>query len=86
MSPALLNMTHEALLLVVLVSAAPVLSSMVVGLLVGIGQAVTQVQDQALGLAARVIAVFLALAISGPWAFGHIARFARAAFLSAGAQ
>lgn len=72
----LLYLVREALFLVAVVTAPPVLAAMIVGLLIGVAQAVTQVQDQALPLAFRVAAVFGALVISGPWAFDRVARFA----------
>ena len=83
MPPTLLDTTREGLLLVVTVVAAPVGAALVVGLVVGIGQAVTQVQDQALGLAARVLAVFTALAIAGPWAFEQVSLWAHRTFQTA---
>lgn len=75
-SDVLLQLTREALVLVTMVVAPPVLAALVIGLVIGIVQAVTQVQDQSLSLAVRVVAVFAALAIAGPWAFGQVTRFA----------
>ncbi|RMG19942.1 MAG: EscS/YscS/HrcS family type III secretion system export apparatus protein [Deltaproteobacteria bacterium] len=83
MYPTLVHTTREALLLVVTVVSPPVAAALVVGLLVGIAQAVTQVQDQALGLAARILAVFGALAIAGPWAFEQIGAWTQRLFQSA---
>lgn len=72
----LVQLVREALLLTALVAAPPVGAALVVGLLVGVVQAVTQVQDQALSLACRVAAIFGALLITGPWIFDRVARFA----------
>ena len=83
MPPSLLETTREGLVLVVTVVAPPVGAALVVGLAVGVGQAVTQVQDQALGLAARVLAVFAALAIAGPWAFEQVSAWAHRIFQTA---
>ncbi|MFW6368998.1 MAG: flagellar biosynthetic protein FliQ [Myxococcota bacterium] len=72
----LLQLVQESLLLTIQVAAPPVLAAMIVGVLVGLAQAVTQVQDQALSLAFRVAAVFAALLVAGPWTFARVARFA----------
>lgn len=80
----LLQLTREALMLVVTVAAPPVLAALALGLLVGVLQAVTQVQDQALSLVVRIVAVFGALALAGPWAFAQVARFASRALQLAG--
>ncbi len=72
----LLQVVREALFLVALAVAPPVGAALTVGLLVGVIQAVTQVQDQALSLAFRICAVFGALIVTGPWLFGQVSRFA----------
>ncbi len=72
----LLQLAYEALLLVASVVAPPILAALTTGLLVGLAQAITQVQDQALSLAFRIAAVFGALVLSGQWAFDRIACFA----------
>lgn len=73
---ALTQLTREALLLVIAVAAPPVLAALFTGLAVGLLQAVTQVQDQALSMVVRIVAVFAALAVAGPWACSQVARFA----------
>lgn len=72
----LLQVVREALFLVAAVAAPPVLAALVMGLFVGVAQAVTQVQDQALSLSFRIAAVFGALLIAGPWSFDLVAKFA----------
>jgi flagellar biosynthetic protein FliQ len=76
----ILQITREALYLVVIVSAPPVLASMIVGLAVSILQATTQVQEQTLTFVPKVIAVFGSLAIAGPWIGAQLVRFTRTVF------
>ncbi|MGU8077171.1 EscS/YscS/HrcS family type III secretion system export apparatus protein [Burkholderia pyrrocinia] len=52
---------------VVLVSGPVVLAALVVGILVGIAQAVTQVQDQSIGYGIKIAVVLLVLVIFGGW-------------------
>lgn len=76
MDPTLLHLGREALLLVLLVSAPPLLAALAVGLVAGVLQAATQVQDPALGAVPRLAAVLGALAVAGPWIAARVVRFA----------
>lgn len=67
---------QQALVLVLLLSAPAVLAALVVGLIVSIVQAATQVQEQTLSVAPKLIAVTLALAAVGLWMVREIAVFA----------
>lgn len=69
---------REAVALVLLVSAPPLLAALVVGLATGVLQAATQVQEQALGVVPRLVAVFVALGVAAPWIGARLARFAQA--------
>lgn len=72
--------SREALLITVLVSGPPVLAALVVGLLLSIIQALTQIQEQTLGMAAKMAAVFAVLYLLGYWMAGNIARLAQVIF------
>lgn len=50
-----------------LLGAPALLAALVVGALVGIGQAVTQLQEPVLGLAARLVAVLVVVLAVLPW-------------------
>lgn len=63
---------------VTLLSAAPILlTAMAVGLIIGILQTATSIQEQTLIFIPKILAVFLALLFFGPWMFGHIGQMAR---------
>jgi flagellar biosynthetic protein FliQ len=76
MDPALLHLGREALLLVLLVSAPPLGAALLVGLVVGVLQAATQVQEQSLAVVPRLAAVLAALALTAPWIGARVVRFA----------
>jgi flagellar biosynthesis protein FliQ len=76
MDPALLHLGREALLLALLVSAPPLGAALVVALAVGVLQAATQVQEPALAVVPRLVAVIAALALAGPWIGARVVRFA----------
>ena len=77
---SVLHIGREALLLVLILSAAPVLTAMVVGLVISLIQAATQVQEQTLTFVPKIVAAFLALAIAGTWMLTQIVQFATALF------
>ncbi len=74
----LLRVSREALFLVVLLSAPVVLASLIVGLVVSVLQATTQIQEQTLTFAPKLIAVLVTLALFGPWIGAQLANFAGA--------
>ncbi|KUZ43982.1 type III secretion system export apparatus subunit SctS [Burkholderia territorii] len=78
-SSTILDLTRQALMLVLLLSLPIVLIATVTGLLVAILQAVTQVQDANIGIAVRLIAVMVALVLLSGWLGSEVLRFAQQA-------
>ncbi|WP_077367481.1 flagellar biosynthesis protein FliQ [Anaerosalibacter sp. Marseille-P3206] len=65
----------------ILVVAAPMLGfSLVVGLLVSIFQAVTQIQEATLAFVPKIVAVLLSLIIFGPWLLRALTEFISGVF------
>ena len=77
---ALAALAQEALLLAVAVSLPVVAIAALVGLLVAVLQAATQVQDATLGHLPRLLVVAVVLALMAPWMGSEIAAFALRAF------
>ncbi len=78
METTLLALGREAVLLVLTVSAPPLLAALAVGIGTGVLQAATQVQEPSIGVVPRLAAVLGSLAVAGPWIGARIARFAAA--------
>lgn len=76
----ILNLFKQAMLLVVLLSAPPLLVAVIVGVLVSLLQAVMQLQDQTLPFAIKLVAVGMALALSGRWIGVELLELAQQAF------
>jgi flagellar biosynthesis protein FliQ len=77
MSPAdLAYRAQEALLLSVAVALPVVAVAALVGLVVAVLQAATQIQDVTIAHLPRFLAVAVALAVLGPWMGRQIAAFA----------
>lgn len=69
------SILQQALYLVVLTSAPAVVMALVVGLIVAVFQATTQIQEQTLTFAPKLVAVFGILALTGPWIGNQLVRF-----------
>jgi flagellar biosynthesis protein FliQ len=74
--PTLLAIGREALLVVLTISAPPLLAALVVGVAAGVLQAATQVQEQSLTVVPRLAAVLITLACAGAWMGARLLRFA----------
>jgi flagellar biosynthetic protein FliQ len=68
-----------------LVSAPVIVTGLVVGLIVAVLQAATQVNDSALGFVPKAVASGIALVIAGPWMLSELLEFTTAAFRAMGA-
>ncbi|PCI81656.1 MAG: flagellar biosynthetic protein FliQ [SAR86 cluster bacterium] len=62
-----LQIGEDALLLIVYLAAPLLLSALFVGLMVGVLQAVTQIQEQTLSFIPKLMALVVALIVMGPW-------------------
>ena len=70
------QLTNEAILLTILISAPSIVASLVVGLAVALFSATTQIQEQTLSFAPKMVFVYIAIAVSGGWVGGLMLRFA----------
>lgn len=73
---------RDALAMVMLVSAPMLVLGLVVGVMVSIFQATTQIQEQSLAFIPKIIAVFVSILIFGPWMLSLIVDYTREIFLS----
>ncbi len=70
----------EGLWLVLILSLFPLLASMIVGLVVSLFQALTQIQEQTLTFVPKIIATVLVLIITAGWMMENLQSFAVRAF------
>ena len=76
----ILRITNEGLLMIIVVCGPPILLSMIVGLMVSLFQAVTQIQEATLTFVPKMIVIFGVLAALGPWLGGTRLGFAEMCF------
>ncbi len=74
---AVLTFGREALTLLLMISLPVLLTVLVVGLVVSIFQAVTQINENTLSFVPKLIAAVLVFAIAGPWMLTTVVDFIR---------
>ncbi len=74
---AVLTFAREALTLLLMISLPVLLTVMVVGLVVSIFQAVTQINENTLSFVPKLVAAVLVFAIAGPWMLSTVVDFIR---------
>ncbi|MEH6616234.1 MAG: flagellar biosynthesis protein FliQ [Porticoccus sp.] len=72
---AVLDIGREALYLTMMLAAPLLLSALVVGLLIGVFQAATQIQEMTLSFIPKLIVLVFALLIAGPWMLRLLTEF-----------
>lgn len=77
-----IQLAYQGLLLILILSAPPILISMFFGLMVAIFQAATQIQEQTLSFTIKLVAVTLTLMFLGNWLGTQIMGFAANIFLN----
>lgn len=75
------QLAYQGLLLILILSAPPILVSMFFGVLVAIFQAATQIQEQTLSFTIKLVAVTLTLMLLGGWLGAQIMSFASNIFV-----
>ena len=74
------QLSYQALLLILILSAPPILISMGLGLFVAIFQAATQIQEQTLSFTVKLVAVMVVLMAMGGFLGGQIMQFSLTIF------
>ena len=72
-----LSMGRDALVMLLMVSLPVLLAVLVVGLVVSIFQAVTQINEATLAFVPKLIAAVVVFAIAGPWMLSTLVDFIR---------
>jgi flagellar biosynthetic protein FliQ len=70
-----IHLVQQAILLTVLVSAPPIVAALAVGLVLAVFQALTQIQEQTIQMAAKIVAVFGAILMFGYWMASQLLQF-----------
>ena len=71
----LFEYSYQSLLLILIISAPPIILASIVGIMVAIFQAATQIQEQTFAFAIKLVVIFETLLFSGGWLGIMIYRF-----------
>jgi flagellar biosynthetic protein FliQ len=74
---AVTTIGQQALWVTMLLAAPLLLSALAVGLLVGMFQAATQINEMTMSFIPKLIVLALALVVAGPWMLGVIVDYTR---------
>jgi flagellar biosynthesis protein FliQ len=76
------NLATQGMSLALKVAGPLLLIGLVIGLLVSLFQAVTQIQEQSLSFIPKIVGVAALIVILGPWMLGQLVSYAQGLFLS----
>jgi flagellar biosynthesis protein FliQ len=69
------NLASQAMSLALKVAGPLLLVGLVIGLLVSVFQAVTQIQEQSLTLIPKIVGVAVVVIVLGPWMLGQLVAY-----------
>lgn len=72
-----ISIAERAITVVIMASGPLLLVALVVGLVVSIFQATTQIQEQTLSFVPKIIAVLLAIVFFGPWMLTKVVTYTK---------
>lgn len=77
-----MSIGQHALWILIIMSAPLLLSALLVGLIVGIFQAATQINEMTLSFIPKLLVLVIALVIAGPWLLQTMTSYSRTLILS----
>ena len=70
-----IDIARNAFLIALQIAGPLLMSSLVVGMLVSVFQAVTQINEQTLSFVPKIVAAVAVLAVAGPWMLSSLIEF-----------
>jgi flagellar biosynthetic protein FliQ len=78
----IMSMGNQAIMVSLALGAPLLLVALVVGLVISIFQAATQINEATLSFIPKLLAVFATMVIAGPWMLGQMLDYIRTLFMS----
>jgi type III secretion HrpO family protein len=78
------SLTYQALILILLLSGPPIIISTVLGLMVAVFQAATQIQEQTLSFTVKLFAVIFTIMFLGGWLGATVLQYTNTIFSAIG--
>lgn len=77
---SVMNLFHESIKVVLMISLPILLSSLISGLIISIFQAATQINEQTLSFIPKMLSVIVSIVIFGPWMLTILEDYTRSTF------
>lgn len=77
---SVVTLGQQAIELTLMISAPLLLAALLIGLVVSIFQAATQINEQTLSFIPKIVGIFVTLIIAGPWMITMMVDFMRRLF------
>ena len=78
----IIDLSQQALYIVVMLAAPMLISALVIGLIVGMFQAATQINEMTLSFIPKLFILVVALMTAGPWMLDLLVNYTRNLYLS----
>jgi flagellar biosynthetic protein FliQ len=75
-----MDLARQTMWQTLMLAGPPLIAALVIGGIVGLFQAITQVQDTTISLVPKILAVFITLAICLPWLMSSMLEFSQKMF------
>ncbi len=76
-----IDLGQQALYLIAMIAAPMLLSALAIGLIIGMFQAATSINEQTLSFIPKLMVLLLSLLIAGPWMLNLLLSFTRRLYL-----
>jgi len=83
MSPdSIIDLSQQALYVIAMITAPMLMSALAIGLLIGMFQAATSINEQTLSFIPKLIVLLLSILVAGPWMLNLLLTFTRDLYIS----
>ena len=73
----IIDVAREAIFTVIKIAGGPMMAALVVGIIISIFQALTQIQEQTLTFVPKILVIFVTVLLMMPFMLGTLETFAR---------
>ncbi len=77
-----IDLSQQALYLIAMIAAPMLLSALAIGLLIGMFQAATSINEQTLSFIPKLMVLLLSILVAGPWMLNLLLSFTRRLYIN----
>ncbi len=78
----IIDLSQQALYLIAMIAAPMLLSALAIGLLIGMFQAATSINEQTLSFIPKLMVLLLSILVAGPWMLNLLLSFTRRLYIN----